>query len=123
MAYFVYISRQGDDVISIFSMDPETGKLQLQDNVSVSGGPAPMTIDPGRRRLYVGRRGSLEISSFRIDPSTGGLSMIGSASLETDPCYIATDRRGKYLLSSYYEGGRAAVHTIDDDDIRPGLDG
>ena len=115
MPSFMYVSLQGDDKISVFSMDPGTGRLEPQDDVEVTGGPAPLAIDPNRRFLYVGRRGSLEISSFRVNPSTGGLSLIGTAALEADPCYIATDRRGRFLLSTYYEGGKAAVHPISED--------
>ena len=117
MPYFMYVSLQKDDKISILNMDPESGKLESRGEVQVTGGPAPLTIDPERRFLYVGCRGSMEISSFRVDPSTGGLSLMGTADLETEPCYIATDRRGRYLLSSYYEGSTAAVHPIGEDGV------
>jgi 6-phosphogluconolactonase len=56
-----------------------------------------------------------EISSFRIDPSSGRPSLIGSVELESDPCYLATDRNGRYLLSAYYYAGKAAVHPIGED--------
>lgn len=114
MQYFMYVSLQGDDKISRLSMDVETGKLELQAEVEVTGGPAPLAMDPQRRYLYVGRRGSLEVSSYGVDPGTGDLTFLGTAPVETDPCYIATDRRGRFLLSAYYEGGVAAVHPIDE---------
>ena len=117
MPDFMYVSLQEDDKISIFNMDPETGKLEPQGDVEVTGGPAPLTVDPDSRFLYVGRRASVEISSFSVDQSSGGLSLMGTAALEADPCYIATDRRGRFLLSSYYEGGKAAVHPIGEDGI------
>ena len=56
-----------------------------------------------------------EVSSYGIDQSTGQLALIGTAPLESDPCYLATDRKGKFLLSAYYSAGRAAVHAIGDD--------
>ena len=117
MPTFMYVSLQDDDKIARFTVDPGTGKLDPQEEVAVTGGPAPLAISPDRRFLYVGRRGISEISSFRIDQSTGGLSMIGTATLETDPCFLATDRKGRYVLSSYYEGGKAAVHPIGDDGV------
>jgi len=117
MPYYMYVSISEEDRVSIFSMNPESGKLQPQGDVSVAGRPAPLAVDPQRRFLYVGRRspGSFGISSFQIDHSTAGLSPIGSISLEGDPVYIATDRKGKFLLSAYYYQGKAAVHSIGKD--------
>lgn len=114
MPQHLYVSLQGDDTILRFTMDPETGKLESRGEVTVAGGPAPLAIDPQHRFLYVGQRDDHLMSSFRIDQRTGDLSMIGTAPLEDQPCYISTDRRGKFLLSAYYQAGKAAVHPIDD---------
>ncbi len=115
MPYYMYVSISGEDRLLVFTVDPETGRLESQGDVVVTGGPAPLVIDPERRFLYVGRRGAREISSYRIDWSTGGLSLIGEVSLESDPCYLATDRKGRFLLSSYYRAAGVAVHPIGDD--------
>ena len=117
MPYYMYVSISEEDRISIFTMDPETAKLQPQGNVSVTDRPAPLAVDPERRFLYVGLRepDSFGMSSFQIDHSTGGLSPIGSISLEGDPVYIATDRKGKFLLSAYYHHSKIGVHPIGDD--------
>ena len=85
----MYVSLQGDDKISIFSVDPDTGKLAPLGDTEVSGGPAPLAIDPERRFLYVGYREALKVSSYRVDSGSGELSPIGTASLEADPCYIS----------------------------------
>ncbi|MFC2052459.1 lactonase family protein [Chloroflexota bacterium] len=115
MPYCVYVSISGEDRLSIFTVDSETGRLESRGNVAVPGRPAPLAIDPGQRFLYVGQRGACEISSYQIDWSTGGLSLIGTASLEADPCYLATDRKGRFLLSAYFGAGKVAVHPIGDD--------
>ena len=47
--------------------------------------------------------------------SGGGLTQNGSVPLEAWPVYVATDRRGRFVLSSYYQGARVAVHPIGDD--------
>ena len=75
---------------------------------------APIAVDPGRQFLHVAQRGERKISSFRIDQGTGGLTSIGTVGLPIDPCYLATDRRGKFLLASYYEGRGVSVHPIGD---------
>ena len=53
------------------------------------------------------------MSSFEIDPGTGDLSMTGTVPLEGEPNYVATDRNGNFLLSSYYQIGKVAVHPLD----------
>ena len=113
MPYYMYVSISGEDKVLIFQMDPDSGKLEKLNEVAVPGRPAPVTATPDRRFLYVGRRAVNEISSFSIDQSNGNLSLLGTAPLEWDPCFLSTDRQGKYLLSSYYEGSHAAVHPID----------
>ena len=117
MQYYMYVSLQDDDKISIFNVDGETGKLRPREDVEVIGGPAPLAIDPERKYLYVGRRANREISSFRIDRSSGSLTLVGTTLVDDDPCYLATDRKGKFVFSAYYEGGKAAVHAIGDDGV------
>ncbi|MCH2504438.1 MAG: lactonase family protein, partial [Dehalococcoidia bacterium] len=115
MPYFMYVALQGDDKILTFKMDPDSGKLEPQEELAISGGPAPLAVDPQRRYLYAGRRESKELSSFSIDQKTAGLSLIGTVPLETDSVYLATDRKGRFLLSAYYEGSMVTVHTIGED--------
>ena len=112
MPAYVYVSLQGEDKILRFTMDPDSGKLTQRPEIEVTGGPAPLAIDPGRQFLYVGRRGERLMSSFEIDQHTGDLSMTGTVPLEGEPCYIATDRSGRFLLSAYYQAGKAAVHPL-----------
>jgi 6-phosphogluconolactonase len=108
----MYVSLQDDDQISVFTMDTGTGKLALKGQVPVPGGPSPMAISPDRKVLYVGHRNVPGISSFRIDPPTGMLTASGTVTPEAAPTFLSTDRSGRYLLSSYYQGAHAAVHPI-----------
>ena len=78
MPYVMYVALQGDDKLARFTMDPATGKLTLQEEIPVPGGPAPLAVDPQRRFLYVGRRGQRIMSSFRIEP---GALITASATL------------------------------------------
>ncbi len=117
MRYQMYISLAGEDRLTRFTMDGDTGSLTPQGDVAVSGRPAPLAIDPLRQYLYVGRRGTRQVSGYAIDPATGDLALQGTASLPSDPCYLATDRSGRFLLSAYYEAGGIAVHPIDGDGV------
>ena len=115
MPEYMYVALQDDDKIAVLTMDAGTGKLTPKTEVPVSGGPSLLAISPDRRVLYVGHRTVPEISSYRINQDTGGLTRNGTVSPEDAPAFLSTDRKGRYLLSSHYQGGHAAVHPIGDD--------
>ncbi len=112
MPHYMYVSLQDDDKIRVFTMDAATSQLTPKGEVPVSGGPSPLTMSPDRKVLYVGHRNVPGISSFRIDPNTGGLTQSGTVSPEAPPTFLSTDRKGKFLLSAYYQGAHAAVHPL-----------
>ena len=115
MAYQMYVSLQGDHRIRRYAFDELTGGLQAVGDFELSGGPAPLTVDPGHRRLYVGRRDDHLMSSFEIDRTSGDLTLTSTVELQGEPCFISTDRTGRYLLSAYYQAGKCAVHAIRED--------
>ncbi len=117
MSYYVYISLRDDDRVLVFSMDPESGRLDLRHSVEVPGGPAPIALSPDQRYMYVARRHVTQLSSFAVDHTTGAIDLIGSAPLEGDPNYLRTDRKGRFLFSAYYFAGKAAVHSIGNDGV------
>jgi 6-phosphogluconolactonase len=112
MSYYMYVALQGDDKISVINIDPESGKLSPQVEVSVPGGPFTMAISPDRKFLYAGCRDTPHIASFQIDQDNGGITQNGTVSLEPWPVYINTDQKGKFVLSAYYQGAHVAVHPI-----------
>lgn len=109
---FVYVSLRNSNAIAVYKMNPETSKLALVDSVPVSGGPAPMGLDPTENFLYVGLRETNTLSSFRIDHQTGRLSFINSIPAADNMAYVATDRTGRYLLTAYYAAGKVATYHI-----------
>ena len=115
MPYYMYVALQEDNKISVFNVDPDNGKLTLQTDVDVPGGPFTLAISPDRQYLYAGCRDVPQINSYRIDQSNGRLTQNGAVALEANPTYIATDRRGRYVLSAYYQGAHVGVHPIGDD--------
>jgi len=115
MTYYMYVALQEDDKISVLTIHPQTGKLTPQAEVSVPGGPFTLAISPDRKFLYAGCRGTPQLFSFQINQANGELTQNGTISLESWPVYINTDRKGKYVLSAYYQGAHAGVHPIGDD--------
>ena len=117
MAYYMYVSIQEGDKISIFTMAPKTGALKHQGDVELKGRPAPLAVGPKNKFLFAGRRKADDygLTSFKINAKDGGLTPIGSIPLKGDPVHISTDKTGKYLLSAYYYQKSVAVHSIGDD--------
>tara|TARA_Y100000588_G_scaffold391451_1_gene500048 strand:+ start:615 stop:1652 length:1038 start_codon:yes stop_codon:yes gene_type:complete len=109
---YLYCSVSSLDKILVFDMDKITGELEQTQVVAVPGSPAPLTVHPMKQSLYVAQRGNNQISSFSINQSTGHLTALYSVRLNSDPCYIATDKSGKFLLSAYYKAGAVSVHSI-----------
>ncbi len=130
MSTQLYVSLQDDDRIARYALDEESGRLAHRGDLAVPDGPAPMALHPSGRVLYVGRRGpgagrggrmdgmprpEFGLSSFAIDRRTGDLAPAGSrVPVGGGPCYLSTDRRGRFLLSAYYQAGHCAVHPIDE---------
>ncbi len=96
MTYYAYVSLQGDDKISRFVMDADSGLLEKTGDTPVNGGPAPLTVSPDRTALYAGQRNSKQLSSFAIDVNTGDLSPTGHVDVGEETCFMSTDKTGKY---------------------------
>ena len=110
----MYITLSEEDRIARYEMDEDTGGLTHVEDVQTAARPAPLAVNPNGDRMYVGCRDEITISSYAIGEG-GELTHIGDVAVDNDPCYMATDRAGRFLLSAYYEGGRCAVHAIGDD--------
>ncbi|MEK9675901.1 MAG: beta-propeller fold lactonase family protein, partial [Chloroflexota bacterium] len=110
----VYVTLQGDDKISIFSLDSETAGLTHREDFAIAGGPAPFAISSDESNAYVGLRDDFKIASLSVDRATRSLSLEGTVDLESDPCMISVDNNDNFLLSAYYGAGHIAVHGIDD---------
>ena len=113
MAFRVYVSVSDEDRIARYDMDAETGALTHAGDTRTAARPAPLAVSPRGGAMYAGCRDANLISSYAVG-GDGDLTHIADAAVDTDPCYLATDRGGRFLLSAYYEGGRCAVHRIDE---------
>jgi 6-phosphogluconolactonase len=112
MIHFMYLALAGENKIAIYTMDADSGQLQFVRDVPLGGAVGPLAVDPDRQYLYAGIRSTCEMTSLRIAPDTGSLTLTGRVPLEADPCFLATDRQGRFLLSAYYGAGAVAVHRI-----------
>ncbi|MHB1317084.1 MAG: lactonase family protein [Anaerolineae bacterium] len=112
MVYRVFVAQQDDDRITVFRMDPVDGRLTVEQDYALAGGPAPLAIDPQQRWLVVGLRATPGLAIVRLDPVTGLVPNPETIPLPVDPCYVSTDRSGRFVLTAYYASGRCAVHRV-----------
>jgi 6-phosphogluconolactonase len=84
--------------------------------VELPGPPAVLAVSPGARLLYVDLQvgAGHQVRSFRLDPPGAHPVLAGPpAPIGPAPCYLTTDRAGRFLLSAYYSDAMATVHAID----------
>jgi 6-phosphogluconolactonase len=85
--------------------------------------PSFVAADPSGRFLYaVNEMGDYKgqssgaVSAFAIDRKSGKLSPLNQvASRGADPCYVAMDKHGKFVLVANYTGGSVAVFPVKQD--------
>jgi 6-phosphogluconolactonase len=75
---FLYGSNRGHDSLTVFAVDPKTGKLTFVQNEPTLGKtPRGFNIDPSGAWLVAGNQDSNAIAVFRIDRNTGRLTAVG----------------------------------------------
>jgi 6-phosphogluconolactonase len=113
----VFCTQENADRITVFQMDPDSGKLTVEREFDMPGGPAPLAVDPQQRWLVVGLREQTGLATVRLNPYQGLGEMISKIDLPVDACYVSVDHTGRFVLSAYYGAGVAAVHRISDDGV------
>ncbi|MCR4303113.1 MAG: lactonase family protein [Gallionella sp.] len=101
-----YISHQGSNFISSYSINANSGSLTLIGTNTTGTAPTSITLTLDGKLLYVANRGAVNtpafgtiagsISAFGIS-ATGTLTPIGTYAAGTTPTYAITDPSGKFL--------------------------
>jgi DNA-binding beta-propeller fold protein YncE len=75
---FVYASNRGHDSIAVFSVNPETGRMEFIERVWTFGEtPRNFAIDPSGNFMYVAHQNTDNIVVFRVNRETGRLTPTG----------------------------------------------
>ena len=125
-SYILYVgtyTRGGSQGIYAYRFDEKTGRLSSLGLASETVNPSFLTVDRAGKLLYAVNEvekykgaSTGAVSSFSIDHSNWKLKPINQvASGGTDPCYVALDRSGKYLLIANYTAGTVAVIPVAQD--------
>jgi 6-phosphogluconolactonase len=124
--YLLYVgtyTKGASKGIYAYRFDPKSGELAPLGLAAETENPSFLAVDPGQRFLYAVNEltqyngaSSGAVTSFAIDPATGKLSALNEVpSRGADPCYLAFDKTGKYVLVANYTGGSVAVFPVSKD--------
>jgi 6-phosphogluconolactonase len=103
--------------IYVYHFDASTGKVSYLNKISGINNPSYLTLSANKHFVYsvneVGDDRAGSVSSFSFDPATGKMELLNAKpSNGAGPCYISTDKAGKYVFVANYAGGSLSVLPI-----------
>jgi 6-phosphogluconolactonase len=112
----VFVALTGDRQIKAYSMDLDTGSLELRTTSDAHGDIGSLHLHRASGRMYGAHVGATQLSSYALDTDSGALTHINTVDtgLET-PALAITDEASRFLITSYYTGGGVTVHRLADD--------
>jgi len=85
---FIYTSNRGHDSIAGFTIDGETGLLDLIAQTPTEAVPRAFNLDPGGRFLYAAGQRTGRLAAYRIDQQTGRLDPIRAYDVGASPSWV-----------------------------------
>jgi 6-phosphogluconolactonase len=107
----VYVSLATPKKIAVYRQHDD-GTLKHLADTDLPGEPGALVTDPERRFLFASLRAEGKLASFRIDPGSGKLTPVSVVPAGPDPAHLATDHKGRFLLTAYYVAAKVTVHRI-----------
>lgn len=111
---------EGSKGIYQYNFNTETGQATT-GRVTEASNPSYICISADQKFLYAihengGDNKSGEISAYSRNAATGELTLLNTQPTGGDhPCYVSTDRHGKWVVAGNYSGGNIAVFSIRED--------
>jgi 6-phosphogluconolactonase len=114
-----YTKKQSKGIYA-YRFDTASHELSSVGLAAETANPSFLVVDPRSRFLYAVNeiadykgQSSGGVSAFAIDRKTGKLSLLNEVpSRGADPCYVAVDKTGKFVLVANYTGGSVAVFPV-----------
>jgi 6-phosphogluconolactonase len=120
LAYVGTYTRSGhSEGIQVFSCDPATGRLTYRSSIE-DVDPSFLAFDPTRRFLFATSEGLTDdtgaVVSYAIDSESGALSQMSRQPTGGgEPCHLAPDPSGRFLLVANHLNGSVTVFPVDTD--------
>lgn len=118
MTTVAYVGNSGSGDISVLEVASDGGVRPIAVvPVPGIGGTVeslPLALSPDGRLLFAAsREAPFTVTTYAIDARRGSLSIVGTGHLPASMAYIATDRRGRYLLAAAYDGALVSSNGIE----------
>lgn len=114
---YIYVSCGEGREINVFSLDSQSGKVNLRQRLMTSGSPVPMRVRAAAGRLYVGMRMENALQAFSIDPKSGMLESLGGVAAPGSPVYVSCDEKMRVAFSASYGDNNLSVFPLNEDGI------
>lgn len=104
--------------VYVYKFDPATGTAKEISHVKTSN-PSYLAISPDNKYVYAvnengdstGKAGT--VTSFSFDSRTGTLTRLSTSNTNGNyPCYVTTDKTGKWLIAGNYGTGNFTVFPL-----------
>ena len=110
------------DGIYLLRMDVRTGALRKVGAVDAGANPSFLTVHPNGKQLYAVNEvaemwgwATGSVRTFDIDETNGELELVNEQPSEgAAPCYVTTDRTGRFVFVANYTGGTVAVLPVEE---------
>lgn len=113
---YAYISSPNDGLVTHYHLDDETGELKLVEQLEAGEKVNALALSPNGSTLYAALRGQVpQVVSFSVDAGTGQLVRRAEAPLGAGFSYMATDRKGQFLMGASYGEDLVTLQRIDDE--------
>ncbi len=103
--------------IYVYDFNSTSGDATYKSKIKAPN-PSYVTIAPDQHHVYAAfekdsKNGGGEIGSYQFDKKSGELSFINEqASKGDNPCFVTTDKTGKWVAAANYSGGNLAVFPV-----------
>ena len=102
--------------IYVYTFNTQTGAVEYKSKIKASN-PSYITVSPNQQYVYAafedhGAQGG-SIGAYRFNKKDGALSFINQQmSGGDDPCFVTTDKTGKWVSAANYSGGSLSVFKV-----------
>ena len=100
--------------ISIFRLDPASGRLTPAGETPAGTAPSFLAWDPAGKNLFaVDEVDAGRVRAFAIDAATGGLRALGDvSSAGVGPAHLSVDRSGRWVLVANYADKKSGTIAV-----------
>ena len=111
---FAYVANQGDNTVSLYTLDATTGLLRDAGYALTGSQPRGVAVDPFGRFAYVVNASDNTVSPYTIDATTGRLTQSEAAvSVGSSPNPAIVDPLGRFLYVPNTDSANISAFTID----------